>query len=96
MFELHITSSKDIKNLNIEFMDGTTVNSKQDKQLKKELKNDKKENIPNNLLKKSDISDIKIEDIITSSSKKSFDIVESTDVNNRPIKVAPELEGLDI
>ena len=89
MFELHITSSKDIKNLNIEFTDGTIVNSKE----KKETKVTKKENIPNNL-KKSDI-DIGIEDII-SKPKKSFNINELVDNKERPVKVAPELEGLDI
>lgn len=89
MFELHITSSKDIKNLNIEFTDGTIVNSKE----KKETKVTKKENIPNNL-KKSDM-DIGIEDII-SQPKKSFNINEIVNDKERPVKVAPELEGLDI
>ena len=106
MFELHITSSKDIKTLNIEFCDGTVVNSKA-----KEAKNDniKDNNIKDNNIKKENIpkklkKDIKenlnvkntfIEDIIN-QPKKSFNINDIVDIKDRPTNVAKELDNLDI
>ena len=101
MFELHITSSKDIKTLNIEFCDGTVVNSKA-----KEAKNDnikdnniKKESIPKKLKKdikeNLNVKNAFIEDIIN-QPKKSFNINDIVDIKDRPTNVAKELDNLDI
>lgn len=81
MFELHITSTKDIQNLKIEFTDGTVSSVSQ---------------VPTNTTKPRNI-----EDIVTSSSSKEHQTysvrdLKIPDTKDRPIKVASELENLDI
>ena len=81
MFELHITSTKDIQNLKIEFTDGTVSSVSQ---------------VPTNTTKPRNIGDI-----VTSSSSKEHQTysvrdLKIPDTNDRPIKVASELENLDI
>ena len=101
MFELHITSSKDIKTLNIEFCDGTVVNSKAKEAKSNNIKdnNIKKENIPKKLKKdikeNLNVKNTFIEDIIN-QPKKSFNINDIVDIKDRPTNVAKELDNLDI
>lgn len=101
MFELHITSSKDIKTLNIEFCDGTVVNSKAKEAKSANIKdnNIKKENIPKKLKKdikeNLNVKNTFIEDIIN-QPKKPFNINDIVDIKDRPTNVAKELDNLDI
>lgn len=101
MFELHITSSKDIKTLNIEFCDGTVVNSKAKETKSDNIKdnNIKKESIPKKLKKdikeNLNVKNTFIEDIID-QPKKAFNINDIVDIKDRPTNVAKELDNLDI
>ena len=101
MFELHITSSKDIKTLNIEFCDGTVVNSKAKEAKSDNIKdnNSKKESIPKKLKKdikeNLNVKNTFIEAIIN-QPKKSFNINDIVDIKDRPTNIAKELDNLDI
>lgn len=118
MFELHITSSKDIKTLNIEFEDGTSINGKVKKDETKgpntplpkkfkkgEDKNDEfftsnssnssnSSNLTNPINLDQNIKSKFKEDII--NTKKTFNIDDIVDIENRPAKIAEELDNLDL
>lgn len=115
MFELHITSSKDIKTLNIEFEDGTSINGKVKKDETKgpntslpkkfkkgEDKNDEffisnssnSSNLTNPINLDQNIKSKFKEDVI--NTKKTFSIDDIVDIENRPAKIAEELDNLDL
>ena len=99
MFELSIKWSKDIKNLTINFEDGTVVSSK--------LESKPKSTVPKNL-SKSRPKDLETLDNIIDDSyydrfNKSIQTAESTSIElpkieetNREAMIAPELQNLDL
>lgn len=92
-FELHITCSKDIDKLKIDFSDGTSVVTEHDKP--------KKKSTPKKDPEKKDSVSKTSQDYIpldTDFSQTKQDIVEKPVIpsQDRPIKVAEELQQLDI
>lgn len=93
MFELHITCTKDIDKIKIDFSDGTTVcteaNHKKstEKDVKKQLK--KEQNICYN----NDVDWSKYDNSdVTSTVIKP---IELPDISDRPVKVDPILQELN-
>lgn len=99
MFELSIKCSKDIKNLTINFEDGTVVSSK--------LESKPKSTVPKNL-SKSRPKDLETLDNIIDDSyydrfNKPIQTAENTSIElpkieetNREAMIAPELQNLDL
>ena len=97
MFELHITCTKDIDKLKIDFSDGTTVISEKSKNVNKNCTNKKS--------KKEDETEEKQEynwstydkplTLSSGSSNTKFDDIVP-DTSNRPVFVDDNLQNLDL
>lgn len=97
MFELHITCSKDIDNLAINFSDGTSVITESSKEIKepkiKEVKEVKEPRVPKEPRKKLDTYLDTEDDYEMTQEVVQKPIIQDV---QRPAKVSDELQNLDI
>lgn len=84
MFELHITCSKDIDKLKIDFSDGTSVVT--------EKKHDKKPSKPREEKQSSDFDDFEA----YTPKKESIKPIELPEIVDRPVKIDNILNNFEI
>ena len=97
MFELHITCTKDIDKLKIDFSDGTTVISEKSKNVNKNCTNKKSKKVVETEEKQEynwSTYDKPLTLSSGSSNTKFDDIVPDT--SNRPVFVDDNLQNLDL
>jgi len=94
LFELHITCSKDIDELSINFTDGTVKTVKSSKQTPKQTPKPRAKNTSTKTNKQPSDDFLNTDDCVEITPE----IVALPKINNisRSAKVAPELQNLDI
>ena len=98
MFELHITCSKDIDNLSINFSDGTSVVAESKPKENKELKEPKIKEIKDKEIKKTERKSLDTYLDTEDDYEIQQEVLQKPFIHDvqRPAKVSDELQNLDI